>query len=650
MKTTLYFEDRNMETAPLGVKSSVPDLVGGLILQNNLEFHLEEDDEIYEGYGRCFNSYPYRQRSCYTRELRQTSVRTAVLENDHLKAVFLTEYGGRLWELLDKDSGKELLYTNDVLRFSNLAVCNAWFSGGVEWNIGVIGHSPFTTEPLFTAVMDDGGMPVLRMYEYERIRGVTYQMDFWLGEDDRFLNARMRIKNDTAEVVPMYWWSNIAVPEYDGGRIIVPASKAFTFRDGGVYKDDIPMVNGTDITRYENIPVSVDYFFDIPSEQPKYIANVDSSGFGLLQMSTARLRSRKLFSWGNKRGGDRWQQFLTKDAGKYVEIQAGLGKTQYGCLPMAPHTAWEWLERYGAVQLTEEENGKSFEELRDGLTQKIIQMPQFCEMEDVLAGTRKRARTKADRIVQTGSGYGALESLARRMDGERPVEPHLDFTCEDEDEKLWQTFLETGILETPDVAQQPPVFLTGKNFFGRLRKYADETGDRAGWYARYQLGLFYFQEGDYKKAEEQFRASMDAAENAWACHAAASLYTVTGEKEKACSAMDRGIRLRMNDLSYVKEGFRLLIMNGGYEAVDKIRQELEESIRNEGRIMFYYIQALAGCGRDEEAYRLLTENGGLQVDDIREGEVSLAELWKTLRDRLGYEEKEVPAQFDFTAI
>lgn len=650
MRPTLYFEDRNMETAPLGVKSSVPDLAGGLILQNNLEFYLDEDDEIYEGYGRCFNSYPYRQRSCYTRELRQGSVRTAVLENAHLKAVFLPEYGGRLWELLDKESGRELLYTNDILRFSNLAVCNAWFSGGVEWNIGVIGHSPFTTEPLFTAVMDDGGMPVLRMYEYERIRGVTYQMDFWLGEGDRFLNARMRVKNDTSEVIPMYWWSNIAVPEYDGGSIIVPASKAFTFRDGGVYKVDIPMVNGTDVTRYENIPASVDYFFDIPSEQPKYIANVDSSGFGLLQMSTARLRSRKLFAWGNKKGGDHWQQFLTKDAGKYVEIQAGLGKTQYGCLPMAPHTVWEWLERYGAVRLTEDENGGAFEELRDGLTRKIIEMPQFREMEAVLADTGMRARTEADRVVQTGSGYGELERLARSMGGERPMEPHLDFACGGEEEELWKTFMDAGRLETPDPERQPMLFVTGKYFFERLRKYVDEMGDRAGWYAHYQLGLLYFQEGDYEKAEQQLDASLADAENAWAYHGIASLYTVTGEKEKACGAMECGIHLRMHDLSYVKEGFRLQVMNGGYEMVIELWEELGESVRNEGRIRFYHIQALTGCGRYEEAYRLLMENGGLQVDDIREGEVSLAELWKTLRDRLGYEETAVPDRFDFTAI
>ena len=142
------------------------------------------------------------------------------MENDHLKAVFLPEYGGRLWELWDKNTGKILLYTNDVLRFSNLAIRNAWFSGGVEWNISLIGHTPFTTEPLYTAVTKtEAGAPVLRFYEYERIRKVPYQMDFWLEEEDRFLNCRMRIVNESDQVVPMYWWSNIAVLNMKGDML-----------------------------------------------------------------------------------------------------------------------------------------------------------------------------------------------------------------------------------------------------------------------------------------------------------------------------------------------------------------------------------------------------------------------------------------------
>ena len=218
MTSELRFETKKIRIADLGQESCVPDLLDGLTMQNSLEFHLDETDEIYEGYGRVKSAYPYRQRNTYTRKLKEQEVQTAVLENRYLKAVFLPGFGGRLWELWDKYTGKNLLYTNDVLQFSNLAVRNAWFSGGVEWNIGVIGHNPFTTEQLYTAqTTNENGEPVLRMYEYERIRKVTYQMDFWLEKDSSFLNCRMRIVNEGKEVVPMYWWSNMAVPEYKKG-------------------------------------------------------------------------------------------------------------------------------------------------------------------------------------------------------------------------------------------------------------------------------------------------------------------------------------------------------------------------------------------------------------------------------------------------
>ena len=73
------------------------------------------------GYGVVGNLYPYRQYDNYGRELKTGTAWTAVLENDHLKAVFLPEYGGRLWELWDKSKGQNLLYTNDVIKFRNLA-------------------------------------------------------------------------------------------------------------------------------------------------------------------------------------------------------------------------------------------------------------------------------------------------------------------------------------------------------------------------------------------------------------------------------------------------------------------------------------------------------------------------------------------------
>ena len=63
MVSELRFETKKIRMADLGKESCVPDLLGELTMQNQLEFHLDETDEIYEGYGRVKSAYPYRQRN-----------------------------------------------------------------------------------------------------------------------------------------------------------------------------------------------------------------------------------------------------------------------------------------------------------------------------------------------------------------------------------------------------------------------------------------------------------------------------------------------------------------------------------------------------------------------------------------------------------
>lgn len=99
-----------------------------------------------------------------------------------------------------------------------------------------------------------------------------------------------------------------------------------------------------------------------------------------------------------------------------MEIQAGLAKTQYGCLPMPPHSEWEWVEQYGPVQLDpallKETHRRRYEAIEDqqaaeGAVEK---------MERLLEDTASMARRKA-RLVRPGSAAGAL---ARRGGGQRP--------------------------------------------------------------------------------------------------------------------------------------------------------------------------------------------------------------------------------------
>lgn len=648
MIPTLRFEMQEMLCAELGEPSGTPDLLGSLILQNDLDFQLDEDDEIFEGYGTYPNSYPYKQYNRYNRTLHKQERKVAILENKFLAASFLPELGGRLWKLTDKQTGQDLLYTNDVIRYSNLAVRNAWFSGGVEWNMGVIGHTPLTTEPMFTArLTDENGCPILRMYECERIRGVEYQMDFWLGEEDTFLNCRMRIVNSSKEVVPMYWWSNMAVPEHANGRVVVPASHAYTSSNGHVHKVDIPFVEGVDVSHYDRIPNQVDYFFELTKHAPKYIANLDEHGYGMLHMSTERLQSRKLFSWGTSDASLRWQEFLTQNAGRYLEIQAGLGKTQYGCLPMAPNTAWEWLEQYGAIQIDEYDVTLPFEELSQKVTGLVSAKLEQQSLETTLYNTKKMAKTPAQ-MVYDGSGYGALKNEERKLQGMNGLSAHLDFGHCQEQQQLLANFLKTGLLHQPDANDVPGCFLYGDPYFKRLTETIDGA-NKGNWYAHYLLGLLYYTKGIHTHALNCFKESLKLLENPWTYHALASLYVVTHQTEDALTAIMTGLSMRPDDLSYVKDGFKIALLCGGEKEILTLHDQLPESIQADSRVQFYYILCLSRTGKAKEAYDLLCKDGGLVVDDIREGEDSIGTLWEQLHKELFGGESIIPHQFNFTS-
>jgi hypothetical protein len=155
--------------------------------------------------------------------------------------------GGVSGLLLDKRDGRLLIrYRSGTGR---LALRNAWFSGGIEWTIGFRGHTPFTAASLFAARLTDGGRPVLRFYEWERVTGVPFQMDcFFTGDDSDFLFTAVKIVNPDAVAASTYWWSNTAFPETADTRVIVPAERAIIHSKDGIELVHPAGHNGVDAT------------------------------------------------------------------------------------------------------------------------------------------------------------------------------------------------------------------------------------------------------------------------------------------------------------------------------------------------------------------------------------------------------------------
>lgn len=654
MKPNLTFQTERFTVSPLGPAASIPHLLPGANAGSKTLFFMDENDELYEGYGKLSVSYPYRQYTAYRRTLEKKEMVTAVLENDYLKAVFLPGLGGRLWSLTDKKTGENLLYTNDVIRPGNLAFRNAWVSGGVEWNMGVIGHSPFTMEQIFTAELEnERRLPVLRMYEYERIRRATYQMDFWLEEHSAFLHCRMRISNQTGQVIPMYWWSNMAAPEYERGRVIAPAADAYTNLGKGVQKVPAPFAGDADVSFYQDIPNQTDYFFNIPEDAPKYIANLNKEGYGLLHMSTSLLKGRKLFSWGNSQGSDNWQDFLTENAGRYVEIQAGLGKTQYGCIPMAPRAEWEWLELYGPVHTSPATAAAPYREAETDVRASVMLNLRELNPEQTLADTKTLAKKKGT-LLYSGSGYASFENAIREFKGEPALSKHLDFSVQPgssvlkEEYRELAEFLKTGIFPEYPVTDAPRDFLADDTLHNRLAETIG-TLNKNNWYAHYQLGLSFYTRGDIRRAKEYLLVSNRITENPWALHALAVLELQSGDVKRAVSCITSGYACRSHDLSYVKETWKILLLCQSYDTMIRLYESLPEEFQEESRIRFGYLKALSHIGREKEVLDHL-EHTDFVLDDLREGEKALGELWHSAYKKVHGKDGELPRRYDFDSL
>lgn len=593
---------------------------------------IDDFEGLFIDYGYRETSYPYTQQNAYSEETER-EITVAVLENDCLYAEFLTDFGGRLWKLYDKKKQKSILYTNDVIRFRNLSIRNAWFSGGVEWNCGIIGHSPFTCSQMYCAfVTGKNGEDVLRFYEFERTREIYYQIDFWL--DENKLMTAVRIENSNTQVVPMYWWSNMATPEYKGGRVVVSASSAYNNSDGmGIKKSSIPFDNGIDVSYPENIPDTIDYFYDIAPDENKFIANVDKDGFGLLQFSSNNLKGRKLFSWGHRKGSAHWQRILTDKAGDYVEIQAGLGKTQYECIPMPPKTVWTFSECYTLADIPAEKVNAPYNDLVNEVQAQVNSLGGSDGLDKRLSDFTENISLQKGRVVFKGSGFGYLNAV---LGGKAPQ--HLEF-YEDDEVKPWLDIINgRNITEKLSYAYGEKM----KNLLHKNEKVCN-------WNIPYQLAILNYDEREFEKAKEYCERSLILDNNEYNNHLYAFiLYQICDDN--CVYFAEKSLDIDNNSYCLAESILSLLLKQKAYGAVIENFNKLSSALKKKARLLMYLSMAYLKSGDAGKAEEILLADGGLALLDIREGDKFLDKLYRGIRKELyneNYDDITVPEKFDF---
>ena len=583
------------------------------------------------GYGNPRSLLPYTRQGEYDRVRGPRDLQTVVLENETLTATFLPAYGGRLWSLIHRPTGRELLHRNTILQPANLALRDAWLAGGVEWNFGTTGHWALTCEPLHAvrAAAPDG-TPVLRMYEFERLRRMVVQVDAWLPSASPVLYVHVTLHNRNPTETPVYWWSNIAVPETARTRVLAPADHAFQYDYvSEMTSADFPVLDGADRSYPGRADRAADYFFDSPSTQRRWIAALDETGSGLVQTSTGRLRGRKLFCWGTGAGGKRWQEWLSGPDSGYLEIQAGLARTQLEHLPMPAGETWSWVEAYGMLTADPAAVHGPWDEARAAAADALDALVPSAALDQALDALDRAPGGAAGfdetpEVLSRGSGWGALEIETGGLD----PSPGLPFGALGPLQRPWAELASTGRLPICDPPAAP---VTGPRWRELLEKSA------ADWHACYHLGLLRLAEGEDDGARDAFEDSVRRQATPWALRALAFL---AASADEAADLMARAHALRPDLRELTFEVLDTLLAAGRPAEALTLIETLPDRDRAHGRIRLSEANAAHACGDDERARGLLAE--GIHVDNVREGEFSLDALWLAVHPGTP-----VPARYDF---
>lgn len=635
MSTRLFASDLTLPVAALGPENPLPPLHGRREphhVENLADLPPDLRDNIR--YGALPSVLPCLDQDGYDRNLTESTLPSLVLENEHLRATVLPGLGGRLYSLVHLRTGEELLYRNPVIQPANLALRNAWFAGGVEWNLGSTGHWTGTFAPMHAARVDGpDGSPVLRLWEWERSRGLVMQLDFWLPPGSEFLYVGARIQNPWPHDVPAYWWSNIAVGQTPGTRVLVPADQAWRFGyENRLDLVGVPAYDGFDLSYPMRHRRAVDFFFELPPGQRPWIAALNADGNGLVQSSTDRLRGRKLFVWGESRGGRRWQEWLSPGlAGPgYAEIQAGLARTQLEHLRLPAATSWHWMEAYGRLRADPAvAHAEDWATARAGVGDALNSLLPATELVAREAAWLLVADAPPIEPLATGSGWGALE-LARSGRRVSAGTPFGVSTMTDR-ERAWLPLL-TGTLPATDPAIPPDGTLVG---WLELLEAAAEN-----WLVWYHRGVARWFAGDLEGATQAWRSSLRLAESPWALRNLA--IAVQDQADESVELYCRATEVAPDVVPLLAEALDFLLDRFQSRQVAALIEGT--AWRSDARIQLAEARVRLATGDAAGAEVLLDR--GIELPGLREGRNHLAELWRDVQARLGTS-RPVPAEYQF---
>jgi len=291
--------------------------------------------------------YPYPFLDNLSNTKTSKSWKAVYLENEYLRVSVLPELGGHIYEIFDKTTKRDVLYSNPVMKYAMVALRGAWVSGGIEWNFPD-GHTLTTVSSIDYVIRTElDGSAAVAVGDTERVQGMQWEVIIRLRPGQRSVETEVTL-NNRRDVPGRYWfWSTAGAPAAPDMRFVYPMREAYPHAFWPVFS--FPKEKGVDVSKFSDVPNFLSLFAR-NSTRDYFGVYYDKSDWGIVHVADHReMPGKKTWTWGTDDNGDIWVDKLTDGGGQYVEFQGGRFETQMEHQFIAPHRVEHFVEHWFPV-------------------------------------------------------------------------------------------------------------------------------------------------------------------------------------------------------------------------------------------------------------------------------------------------------------
>ncbi len=281
--------------------------------------------------------------------------RAVILENTFTRLVLLPELGGRIYQWVDKVSGRALLYQNPVIKPTRWGHRGWWIgAGGFEWAFPVDEHGFNEYVPWDYRINSDPQWASVTMARTDERTGLRAEVTVSLDATHPYFTVAPRLTNPTAGMQRYQLWLNAMLSP--GGNRVSPTTRWVWPSDSLTVHSSAdetafpagremawPLAGGRDLRSYSNWPAYLG-FFGVP--QRGFMGVYDAEiGVGIVRVFPAdEARGTKLFA---APGLD--PRLWTDDDSTYLELWGGATSDFNTYAELAPGQSVGWTERWYAT-------------------------------------------------------------------------------------------------------------------------------------------------------------------------------------------------------------------------------------------------------------------------------------------------------------